>query len=166
MDALNLIFPDGAAASAENSVPGFADLPSQQPVVQRVIGEIVRLLPKGKALRILEIGGGTGGMTSFILPMLPDNCTEYVFTDISLRFIAAAQQKFSRYPFVQYRPLDIELDPTQQRLIANSFDVIIASDVLHATKDLRKTLAKSSSCSGPTARWCFWRVRAGGWASL
>ena len=56
------------------------------------------------------------------------------------RFTAHAQHKFAQYPFVQFRTLDIERDPLEQGFDAHSFDLIIASDVLHATKDLRKTL--------------------------
>ena len=41
---------------------------------------------------------------------------------------------------LQFRTLDIERDPLEQGFEPHSFDLIIASDVLHATKDLRKTL--------------------------
>ena len=63
-----------------------------------------------------------------------------MFTDVSARFTAHAQHKFSQYPFAQFQTLDIERDPIEQGFDVHSFDLIIASDVLHATKDLRKTL--------------------------
>jgi acyl transferase domain-containing protein/acyl carrier protein len=109
-------------------------------LVQRAVIEIMRRLPQGKALRILEIGGGTGGTTSFVLPILEKHRCEYVFTDISPRFVANAQQKFAAYPFLQCRTLDIEQDPLEQGFDPHSFDLIIAVNVLHATTDVRKTL--------------------------
>jgi acyl transferase domain-containing protein/acyl carrier protein len=148
VDPLNLIFPEGALTSAEALYQDSPTFRIHNLLVQKAVGEIVRRLPKGKALRILEIGGGTGGTTSFVLPVLPHHCTEYVFTDVSARFTAHAQYKFSQFPFVQCRTLDIESDPVEQGFDPNSFDLIIASDVLHATKDLRKTLHQIKALLG------------------
>jgi acyl transferase domain-containing protein/thioesterase domain-containing protein/ubiquinone/menaquinone biosynthesis C-methylase UbiE/acyl carrier protein len=142
LDPLSLIFPDGALTTAEILYQDSSTFRLNNLLVQEAIVEVTRRLPRGRALRILEIGGGTGGMTSFVLPVLPMHCTEYVFTDVSSRFTAHAQHKFVRYPFVQYRTLDIECDPIEQGFDQRSFDVIIASDVLHATRDLRNTVER------------------------
>jgi amino acid adenylation domain-containing protein len=140
IDPLDLIFPEGVLTTAEHLYQDSPTFRLNNLMVQKALVEIVQRLPKGKALRILEIGGGTGGMTSFVLPVLPEHCSEYVFTDVTPRLIAHAQHKFARYPFVQCRMLDIERDPLDQGFDAHSFDLIIASDVLHATRNLRKTL--------------------------
>jgi acyl transferase domain-containing protein/NADPH:quinone reductase-like Zn-dependent oxidoreductase/ubiquinone/menaquinone biosynthesis C-methylase UbiE/acyl carrier protein len=148
IDPLNLIFPEGTLTTAEALYQDSPSFRLNNLLVQKAVAEIARRLPKGKALRILEVGGGTGGMTSFVLPVLPEHCTEYVFTDISPRFTAHAQHKFARFPFVQGRTLDIERDPLEQGFDAHSFDLIIASDVLHATTDLRKTLDRLKQLLG------------------
>jgi amino acid adenylation domain-containing protein/thioester reductase-like protein len=142
IDPLNLIFPQGTLTIAEHLYEDSLTFRLNNLLVQKAMIEIVQRLPKGKALRVLEIGGGTGGMTSFLLPVLPEHCCEYLFTDISARFIAHAQHKFAQYPFVQCRTLDIERDPLEQGFDAYSYDLIVASDVLHATKDLRQTLER------------------------
>jgi acyl transferase domain-containing protein/acyl carrier protein len=139
VDPLNLIFPEGALTTVEHLYQDSLSVRFNNLLAQRAVAEIVRCLPKGKALRILEIGGGTGGMTSFVLPVLPDHCTEYVFTDVSPLFTAQAQHRFARYSHLQCRTLDIESDPLDQGFDAHSFDLIVASDVLHATRGLRKT---------------------------
>ena len=55
-------------------------------------------------------------------------------------FLAKAGQKFRDYPFVHFQALDIETDPLQQGYEAHTFDLILASNVLHATRDLREAL--------------------------
>src|SRR5262249_50826464 len=99
-----------------------------------------RLLPPQRPLRILEIGAGTGALTSYVLPELPAHCTDYVFSDVSQFFLTKAEQKFHDNAFVHCQLLDIERDPLQQGYAPHSFDLILAFDVLHATRDLRATL--------------------------
>jgi len=49
--------------------------------------------------RILEIGAGTGGLTSYVLPLLPRGRSTYAFTDLSGAFFNKAEQKFGEFPF-------------------------------------------------------------------
>jgi SAM-dependent methyltransferase len=87
-------------------------------------------------LRVLEVGAGTGGTTTALLPLLPAESTEYVYSDISSAFLAAAEERFARYPFVTYRVVDIERSPQMQGLTPGSFDIVVAANVLHATRDV------------------------------
>ncbi|OJJ95935.1 hypothetical protein ASPACDRAFT_47290 [Aspergillus aculeatus ATCC 16872] len=89
--------------------------------------------------RILEIGAGTGGTTAQILP--ETLYSTYTFTDISAAFFPAARGRFSDYPNMIFKTLDITSDPISQGFQPESFDLIIASNVLHATPSLRETLA-------------------------
>jgi acyl transferase domain-containing protein/NADPH:quinone reductase-like Zn-dependent oxidoreductase/surfactin synthase thioesterase subunit/aryl carrier-like protein len=113
-------------------------------IAARAVSELISNLPEDQTLRVLEIGAGTGGMTQAILPQLPADRTEYVFTDVSHMFMLKAQQRFARYPFVQYKIMDIEQDPGDQGFDLHSFDLIIASDVMHATRDLAVSLGNGS----------------------
>jgi NADPH:quinone reductase-like Zn-dependent oxidoreductase/SAM-dependent methyltransferase/acyl carrier protein len=110
-----------------------------------LMSEIAAVWPETRPLRILEIGAGTGGSTSWLLPRLPRDNTEYVFTDIGDVFLGEAEARFSKYPFVRYGLLNIERDPVDQGYAPGSFDIIIAANALHATKDLKTTLGNARS---------------------
>ncbi|KAF6790728.1 polyketide synthase [Colletotrichum sojae] len=98
--------------------------------------------------KVLEIGGGTGGCTGSILKGLTEDTPDgrhrfssYTFTDVSAGFFEAAARKFSDYgDMINYKKLDIESDPVAQSFEAGSYDLIIACQVLHATKNMEKTM--------------------------
>jgi len=140
VDPLQLIFPEGSLATSEHLYQDSPTFRVYNLLVQKAIRAALEPLLSGRKVRILEIGGGTGSMTSYVLPVLPAKQTEYVFTDITQVFVNSAQQKFSDYPFIEYRVLDIETDPVSQGFDVHSFDLIIASNVLHATRYLHHTL--------------------------
>ena len=86
-------------------------------------------------LRILEIGAGTGGFTATVLKSLVSTdgnrmCSKYVFTDISAGFFVTAKERFKNYVEVEYAVLDISKDPIAQGFTAESFDLILAANVL------------------------------------
>ena len=138
-DALTLLFPDQGltAAALYRQSPGFN---TYNLAVGAMIDKVVAACPPQKTLRILEIGAGTGGVTSHILPRLAPERVEYCFTDVSPHFFAPAKKDFAAYPFVRFQTLDIEVDPAAQGFARHTYDVVIAADVLHATRDLRTTL--------------------------
>jgi microcystin synthetase protein McyG len=148
-DAVQLIFPQADVATATRlyqDSPTFAGMNS---LMQGVVSRLLRDLPPDRHLNILEIGAGTGGTTSYLLPYLPAAQTNYVFTDVSTLFTEKARQKFRDYPFVQYRLLNIEQAPENQGFGTESYDLIVAANVLHATSDLRQTLANTRHLLAP-----------------
>jgi len=118
-------------------------------IVQTIIQQVAKDLPPAANLRILEIGAGTGATTTYLLPKLPPQKTHYVFTDIGPSFLSQAKQKFSEYPYLEYRVLDVDRNPNEQGYESHSFDVVIAVQVLHATKNLGKTLEHVRSLLAP-----------------
>jgi len=140
IDPLEVIFPQGSLTTAEHL---YQDAPSYRiynVLAQKAVALALENLPEDKTIRILEVGGGTGGMTTLVLKRLRPDRTEYVFSDVTQLLTSQAEQKFREFPFVQYKLLDIETDPMAQGYEPHSFDIILASDVLHATRDLRETL--------------------------
>lgn len=110
------------------------------------------------AQRILEVGAGTGSMTSNILRTFQEHergtgslgFAEYMYTDVSSAFFEAAQARFDDPAYnsrMVFKNLDLDQDVLSQGLEPNSYDMIIAGSVLHATsnpleslKNLRKAL--------------------------
>ena len=139
-DPLELLFPEGSLGLVEatNQETPFARFHNS--VIEEAVTRLVEKFPPGRTLRVLEVGAGTGSATSFVLRRLPPDRTEYVFTDLSMVFIARAREKFKEFPFVRYEILNIEKDPVAQGFTPASFDVVVAANVLHATNDLKETL--------------------------
>ncbi|WP_372405346.1 SDR family NAD(P)-dependent oxidoreductase [Streptomyces luteireticuli] len=98
--------------------------------------------PGGRPLRVLEVGAGTGGLTASLLPLLPAGTAHYTFTDISPAFFPAARDRFAAFDFVRYERLDLNEDPTEQGFPPSSFDIVIAANVLHATRDVTSALRR------------------------
>jgi hybrid polyketide synthase/nonribosomal peptide synthetase ACE1 len=88
-------------------------------------------------MNIIEIGGGTGGSTRMILPKLGKAFSTYTFTDISAGFFDAAEERFSEYADrMIFRTFDMEKDITEQGYVEGHYDMVLASNVLHAGPDL------------------------------
>lgn len=109
------------------------------------------LAHKNPGMKILEIGAGTGGYTATALEALaggevgdeslPRRYAQFDFTDISKSFFSDAQEIFcAEGDRLDFKVLDIETDPEAQSFEAASYDLILAASVLHATRDLKKTL--------------------------
>ncbi|EFW98540.1 polyketide synthase [Grosmannia clavigera kw1407] len=111
-----------------------------------------KLAHKYPTLRVLEIGAGTGGAT---LPMLQTlggrgsgprrkhygRLSSYDFTDISTGFFEKARENFKDWAgLVHFRKLDIEQRPVEQGFDEGTYDVVVAANVLHATRQMRVTL--------------------------
>nr|QBM78304.1 polyketide synthase [Moorena bouillonii bAprat14] len=108
-----------------------------------------RLLEEKRAqpIRILEIGAGTGGVTGILLEKLASHAEqiEFWFTDISSVFTRYGESKFKQFPWVKYQTFDIEKSLDAQGIKSESFDVVIANNVLHNTKLIHQTLNNSNS---------------------
>ncbi|MEM9903528.1 MAG: SDR family NAD(P)-dependent oxidoreductase, partial [Cyanobacteria bacterium P01_D01_bin.44] len=118
-------------------------------ILRAIVKHVGDALPSSTHLRVLEIGGGQGLATRELLPVLSAEQTRYTFTDIGASFLNSGKQRFSAYPFIDYRFLDIEQSPTQQGYEAHCFDVAIAVNVLHVTQNIGATLQHIRSLLAP-----------------
>jgi acyl transferase domain-containing protein/NADPH:quinone reductase-like Zn-dependent oxidoreductase len=119
-------------------------------------------------LRVLEVGAGAGNLTLTLLEALHGEKRDYaatpgtyVFSDASETSIASAQEKLKRFEsIVEFKPLDIEQAPAQQGLEPGSFDIIVASNTLHATHNLENTLGHLKSLLKPGGQIAFAELTA------
>ena len=145
-DPMALIFPGGSSALLERYYAEALAYPAHLELMGIAAAKAVGALPTRRALRVLEVGAGTGALTRVLLPLLPADRTEYLFTDIGATFLAAARARFAEFPWVEYQAFDLEQDPAGQGIVPGGFDVVVASDVIHATSDVRKTLSHLRTC--------------------
>ena len=151
VDANDVLFPGGSTALVEPIYRGNQVVDHFQSIVAEATVAAVRqkleALGSGQTLRILEIGAGTGSTTAFVLAALVPYASRisFVFTDVGRIFLDAAPARFAEYPFLSVEYLDIEKSPMAQGFAANSFDLVIAANVLHATRDIETTVAHVAS---------------------
>ncbi|PLB48173.1 hypothetical protein P170DRAFT_410869 [Aspergillus steynii IBT 23096] len=114
-----------------------------------VVGQLAMRVPH---LKILEVGAGTGSATKAVLSSLKDSFHSYIFTDISAGFFEQTQASIQHLSDrLTYQVLDIERDPQTQgdSFQPQSMDLIVAANVLHATRNLRQTLSNVRSLLKP-----------------
>ena len=94
----------------------------------------------GGMFHILELGGGTGGTTKYIVDFLKREGIRftYTFTDISGSLVAAARKKFNDHKFMDFMVLDIEKSPPENML--HRYHTIISTNCIHATRNLSKSM--------------------------
>ncbi|MFK4189531.1 SDR family NAD(P)-dependent oxidoreductase, partial [Streptomyces sparsogenes] len=149
--AMEVLFPDGSAERVAAVYQG-------DPVTDRCNAEVARLVVEQvearraadptTPVRILEVGAGTGGTTATVLDALAPyrDAVEYVFTDVSSAFVRKARSRFgARYPFVRFETLDIEADPAGWGPTPGAHDVVLGTNVLHATRRLSDTLTRAKA---------------------
>lgn len=147
-DARAAIFPKGSTADVEHMYEG-------QPFskfLNRILADVVSTFAKQRdtPVAILEVGAGTGGTSSAILPLLPKGrCRDYLFTDLGSLFLKNAKDKFSGYDFMSYQLFDIEKPCDQQIESGRQFDVIVAANVLHNGAELKSVVSNLAARLAP-----------------
>lgn len=93
-------------------------------------------------MNILEVGAGTGAATRRILSQIgAQGFSSYTYTDISADFFEEATSALEPYKKrMTFKTLDAARDPISQGYTPGSYDLVVASSVIHATRSLDQTL--------------------------
>ncbi|MEY7973952.1 amino acid adenylation domain-containing protein, partial [Saccharomonospora xinjiangensis] len=164
-NATEILFPGASLDLAVGFYQGNPVTDHYNDLVRGAVAEHVRTrTAEGERVSIVELGAGTGATTERVLPALAaelakagdERLVEYVYTDVSPRFLEHGRSRFgARHPFVRYRLLDLRSDAGAQGFPQGGHDVVIATNVVHATPDLATTLRTVRSL-----------LRPGGWFVL
>ena len=113
---------------------------------QQAVEYMKPLLFKNPNLRILEVGGGTGSLTFPVVeglyagkdaPATPN----FTFTDISAGFFGPIKERLGKLnSFVELKTYNIENPAEEQGFELASYDLIIGSNVVHATESIQRIL--------------------------
>lgn len=144
--ATDVIFPNSSMEMVEgiyknNALSDFFNRAAAD-IAENYVKQQLDLNP-GKKVRIIEAGAGTGGTSAMILSKLKQyaGSVEYCYTDISRSFLMFAEKQYGpQYPFLTYKLWNIEIPPENQETEPGKFDIVVAANVLHATKNIRNTL--------------------------
>ncbi|NUT46716.1 MAG: methyltransferase, partial [Saccharothrix sp.] len=148
--ATDVLFPGGSFEVVEAVYHGNATAE----YFNHVLADVVLAEVRGRAgIRVLEIGAGTGSASERVFERLAEferDVAEYCFTDISKAFLIAAEKRFSaRMPYLTYETFDVERAPEEQGIAAGRYDIVIANNVLHATKDIVASVGNARSLLRP-----------------
>jgi acyl transferase domain-containing protein/SAM-dependent methyltransferase len=149
IDALQVLFPGGSSAQMEAI---YRDLPLARAfneLVGAAVAAAVEHAPAGRAIRVLEVGAGSGATTDAVLAALRDRTIDYLFTDISPAFTIKARERFRENSAVRFATFDAATDPMTQGQHPGSFDLIVAANVVHATPRLSTTLTNLRTLLAP-----------------
>lgn len=121
----------------------YTQSPSARFQSQRIVAVVERLrglLPKGRPLRVLEVGTGFGGLFQAVLNNVPSEQLHYTCVDKSEEVLQQLKAANPDCRNVVFQELDMERE-LQDGVETGCYDVILVSHVLHEMDDLETALA-------------------------
>ncbi|KAJ8061328.1 hypothetical protein OCU04_010391 [Sclerotinia nivalis] len=106
-----------------------------------VISYMKKLVFKNPNMKVIELGGGTGGTTAPLLGALDLNgilpFEKYVFTDVSSGFFERTRARLQKWDsYLEYKKLDLNIDISEQGFEEEGYDLIIAANCLHVASSM------------------------------
>ena len=155
VDPLSLLFRDAKSRSLLEDVYTNAPMFRSGTIfLADYLVSVFRQYDSESEIKILELGAGTGGTTSYLIESLSKRGQKfsYTFTDLSSSMVGAARRKFARHEFMQYATLDIEESPPPHHI--GQYDIVISTNCIHATHDLTKSCTNIRKMLRPDGILC------------
>jgi len=159
LPAVHVLFPDSSMRRVEGIFKHNRAADYFNEVVAEAVAAYVeeRIDESGSArIRLIEIGAGTGGTSETVFrKLLPyqAHIEEYCYTDISKAFLLHADQAYgAQHRYATFKLLNVEQPVEPQGFEQGAYDLVIATNVLHATRNIKQTLRHTQSLLRPGGR--------------
>ncbi|MFZ5638598.1 MAG: SDR family NAD(P)-dependent oxidoreductase [Pseudomonadota bacterium] len=148
--ATDVMFPNSSMALVEGIYRGNAMADYFNEVLGRTLVAAIECALRddpAARFRIVEIGAGTGGTTARLLPMLEGlPIDEYCYTDVSRAFLMYAEKHYKpQLPALTTALFDVTRPLAGQPIEPGRYDFAVATNVLHATPNIRETLRNTKA---------------------
>ncbi|TDC47800.1 SDR family NAD(P)-dependent oxidoreductase, partial [Micromonospora sp. KC207] len=152
--ATEVLFPGGSGELLDGIYAGDEVTGHFNDLVGYAVAEFVRRRTSAGAapVRVVEIGAGSGATSEVLFRVLRPYADRlrYVFTDVSHQFVWRAAERFGpQFPAAKFRVLDIERDVAGQDFLPGEANLVLATNVLHATSDVAVALAQAKRLLAP-----------------
>ncbi|WP_241293589.1 non-ribosomal peptide synthetase [Burkholderia stabilis] len=159
-----LMFPEGASHIADAMYSNSEHARALHRGMAQAVRAIVAREPQ-RAWRILEIGAGTAAATRAIVEALAPlveagTRIDYLFSDVSSYFLAAARERFAAYPWMRFVRFDMNAPLDAQGIAPHSVDLMISSGALNNARDTVALIAGLRTLSAPDAWWVIQELTA------
>ena len=142
IEAIEVLYPDGTPQLLSDTASENVEY-SYGRVGLRLVADLVRsMAEKNGSISVLEVGGGNGDLTYYVIEALGDLPASYLFTDVSSAFVRAAERRSAEKKLerMHFGLFDITRPADDQGFKGQKFDLILAYNVLHIAPDIQAAL--------------------------
>ena len=113
-------------------------------VANQVLSLVDERVASGQSIiTILELGAGTGATSAVVLRGLRafEGRIRYIYSDVSPTFLTHGENLLrGEYPWIEFQTLDIERPFESQGIERSSVDIVLASNVVHAVRNVTESI--------------------------
>ena len=108
---------------------------SMSELTAAALAQLLTQWPAGRPVRILELAGRQGAITTTLLPLLPACNADYVFSDSQQANIDRVAQRFAGTHVLRTQLLDLHASELNLQASAGCFDIVICAHTLPGSPD-------------------------------